>query len=182
MKQLQQQEKTDEIKQPLQPWPHVALLHDHGSDLLERTQANKFSLSLEFPEDRLFFSLHDRCANGLDRKALVDDGGGGGGGGGGMICGGEEYSNAYDGRRPSRRLPSRNEMSIIIIIIIFFDQSYQLLLVIHPANLIVIFHIHMDINISYILIEKTEQLIDVYICLLFFLRERDRKRICSVED
>ena len=45
------------------------------------------------------------CASGLARKALADIGGGGGG----MICGGEEYSNAYEGRRPSRRLPSRHE-------------------------------------------------------------------------
>jgi hypothetical protein len=29
MKRLQLQEKMDEIKQPQQPLPHVALLHDH---------------------------------------------------------------------------------------------------------------------------------------------------------
>jgi hypothetical protein len=51
-------------------------------------------------------SLHDLCVSGLARKefAVVV---GGGGGGGGIICGGDEYSNAYDGRRPSRRFPSK---------------------------------------------------------------------------
>ena len=51
-------------------------------------------------------SLHDRWTNGF---ATDDDDDSGGGGGGAMICGGDEYSNAYDGRRPSRLLTSAIE-------------------------------------------------------------------------
>ena len=90
------------------------------------------------------------CASGLARKALADIDGGGGG----MICGGEEYSNAYEGRRPSRRLPSRrtnehNKKHVDAILL-----SYQSLLAIRPASSIVISRIRTDINISCTLIGK----------------------------
>jgi hypothetical protein len=61
-----------------------------------------------------FFFLHGLCASGLARKEFADADvvvGGGGGGGGGIICGGDEYSNVYDGRRPSRRFPSSRKQN-----------------------------------------------------------------------
>ena len=72
-------------------------------DLLKTNRLNDFILNEKYS------LLHGLCASGLARydDAAAADDDGGGGGGGGIICGGDEYSNAYDGRRPSRRFPSK---------------------------------------------------------------------------
>ena len=102
---LQLRERMDGIK--LQPSLPVALLHvRHDWDPLKTTFL--ISLFLSIADEKS--CLQGLCASGLARKALVEDAGGGGGGG--MICGGEEYSNAYEGRRPSLRLPSRTHNAL----------------------------------------------------------------------
>lgn len=76
-----------------------------------------------------FVNERDRCANGLGKNGLgpaPDDAvGAGGGGGGGIIWGGDEYSNAYDGRRPSRRLPSAREWNGISIQSLLIVLSFE---------------------------------------------------------
>lgn len=63
-----------------------------------------------------------------------------------MICGGEEYSNAYEGRRPSLRLPSRtyNAFSLTFRL----SLSYRSLLAVLPLNSIATFRIHTGTNTS----------------------------------